>query len=107
MVKATVRVSLKNVGWEEALQTVLRANGLDYVKEDSIIRVDEASKLQSKAVDREAARAKQMEVAPLETHIIKLNYANATEMATSLQSSLSRRGAVQVEKRSNSLIVSD
>ena len=106
-VKATVKVSLKNVGWEEALRTILRANNLDYVEEGGILRVDEAAKLQSEAVDREQARAKQMEVVPLETRIIKLNYANASELSTSLSGSLTRRGTVQVEKRTNSLIVAD
>jgi type IV pilus assembly protein PilQ len=106
-VKATVKVSLKNVGWEEALRTILRANNLDYVEEGSILRVDEGTKLQAEAVDREQARAKQMEVVPLETRIIKLNYANASELSTSLSGSLTRRGTVQVEKRTNSLIVAD
>ena len=106
-VKATVKVKLNNVGWQEALRTVLRANGLDYVDEGGILRVDEAAKLQAEAVDREAARAKQMELVPLETRIIKLNYANAAEMAAALQNSLTRRGAIQTEKRTNSLIVSD
>ncbi|MEO5618948.1 MAG: type IV pilus secretin PilQ [Candidatus Eisenbacteria bacterium] len=106
-VKATVRVRLNNVGWQEALRTVLRSNGLDYTDEGGILRVDDASKLQSEAVDREAARAKQMELVALETRIIKLNYANASEMAASLQPSLTRRGSIQTEKRTNSLIVSD
>ena len=106
-VKATVRASLKNVGWEEALRTVLRANGLDYIEEGGILRVDEASKLQAETVDREAARAKAAEVAPLETRIVKLNFANASELSSSLQSSLSRRGSITVDKRTNSMIVSD
>jgi len=106
-VKATVRVSLKNVGWEEALRTVLRANGLDYLEEGGIIRVDEAAKLQSEMVDREAARAKAAEVAPLETRIVKLNFANASELAASLQSSLTRRGSITVDKRTNTLIIQD
>jgi type IV pilus assembly protein PilQ len=106
-VKASVRASLKNVGWEEALRTVLRADGLDYIEEGGIIRVDEASKLQTEMVDREAARAKAAEVAPLETRIVKLNFANATELSASLQSSLTRRGSITVDKRTNSLIVSD
>ena len=106
-VKATVKASLKNVGWEEALRTVLRANGLDYIEEGGIIRVDEATKLQTEMVDREAARAKAAEVAPLETRIVKLNFANATELSASLQSSLTRRGSITVDKRTNSLIVSD
>jgi len=105
--KATVKISLKNVAWEDALRTILRANGLDYVSEGGILRVDDAVKLQAESVDREAARAKQMELAPLETRIMKLNYANASELSTSLAGSLTRRGTVQVEKRTNSLIVSD
>jgi len=106
-VKATVRVRLNNVGWQEALRTVLRANGLDYTDEGGILRVDDAGRLQAEAVDREAARAKQMELVPLETRIIKLNYANASEMAAALQPSLTRRGSIQTEKRTNSLIVAD
>jgi type IV pilus assembly protein PilQ len=106
-VKGTVKVSLKNVGWEDALRTVLRSNGLDYVDEGGILRVDEGTKLATESLERESAKAKQMEVTPLETRIVKLNYANAGELATSLQSSLTKRGSIQVDKRTNSLIVAD
>jgi type IV pilus assembly protein PilQ len=106
-VHATVNVSIKNVTWQDALRTVLRAGGLDYVEEGGIIRVDEAVKLGTEAVERETARAKAAEVAPLETRIIKLNYANASELSASLQPSLTRRGSIQVERRTNSLIVAD
>ena len=106
-VNARVKVSLKNVGWQEALRTVLRSNGLDYVDEGGIIRVDDAAKLQNEAVERETARSKQAELMPLETRIVKLNYANAGELTAALQGSLSRRGTVLVEKRTNSLIISD
>ena len=106
-VKGTVKVALRNVSWQDALRTILRSNGLDYADEGGILRVDDAAKLNSEAVDRETARAKQAELVPLETAIIKLNYANAAELSTSLQSSISRRGQMQVDKRTNSLIVSD
>src|SRR5262245_4939765 len=106
-VKGTVKVALKNVGWQEALRTILRSNGLDFVEEGGILRVDDLTKLQTESVDRETARAKAMELRPLDTRIIKLNYANAAELAVSLQPSLSRRGSIQVERRTNSLIVSD
>jgi type IV pilus assembly protein PilQ len=105
--KGTVKCSLKNVGWEEALRTVLRMNALDYVEEGGIIRVDNATKLATEQVERETARSKAAEVAPLETRIIKLNYANAAELQQSLNSSATRRGSITVEKRTNSLIVSD
>ncbi len=106
-VKGTVKVALRNVSWQDALRTILRSNGLDYTEEGGILRVDEATKLNAEAVDRETARAKQMELLPLETAIIKLNYANAVELSTALQSSISRRGQIQVDKRTNTMIVSD
>ena len=106
-VKAEVSVTLHNVSWDEALRTILRSNSLDFVDEDGILRVDEMVKLQTEAVDRETARAKQQETAPLDTRIIKLNYANAAELTAPLQASLTRRGSILTEKRTNSLIVTD
>ena len=102
-----VRVSLKNVAWQDALRTVLRANGLDYVDENGIIRVDQMQKLQAEQVERETARAKQAELVTLETRVVKLNYANAGELTSALQGSLSKRGSILVEKRTNALIISD
>ena len=106
-IKATVRITLRNVAWQDALKSVLRANGLDYVEDGAVIRVDEAGKLNSEKVERETANARTLELVPLETRIVKLNYANANEMQAPLQPAMSKRGSVQVEKRTNSLIVTD
>jgi type IV pilus assembly protein PilQ len=106
-VHGEVHVSLHEVGWMEAMRTILRSNGLDYVEEGAIIRVDEAAKLHAEGVERESARAKQLELVPLETRLIRLNYANATELSQALTGSLSRRGAIQTDRRTNSLIVTD
>src|SRR5215831_5024652 len=106
-VHGTVKVNLHNVSWREALRTILRSANLDYMEEGNILRVDDMSKLQAEAVDRDAARAKQMDLAPLETRIIHLNYANANELAASLTPSLTKRGSIQTERRTNSMIVSD
>ena len=106
-VKGTVKVSLRNVGWHEALRTILRSNGLDYTEDGSIIRIDDAAKLNAEIVERETARSKAMELTPLETRIVKLNYANANELQTAIQASMSRRGSVMNDKRTNSLILTD
>jgi type IV pilus assembly protein PilQ len=106
-VKSSVKLTLRNVSWEDALRTTLRLSGLDYVEEGGIIRVDEASKLASEANDREAARSRQRDLLPLETRIVKLNYANASELNSSLNAGLSKRGTIQAEKRTNSLIITD
>jgi len=106
--RATVTVSLHNVNWRDALRTVLYSCGLDFSEDDGdIIRVDDRAKLASERQDQLTMIAKQMENAPLETRIIKLNYANAPELQSALQAGLTKRGSILVEKRTNSLIVSD
>ena len=105
--RGTVRIQLKNVAWQDALKSVLRANGLDYVEDGSVIRVDDASKLNAEKVERETANARTLELVPLETRIVKLNYANAGELTQPLAATLSKRGSIQVEKRTNSLIITD
>jgi len=106
-VKSQVSISLKNVGWMEALRTILRTNGLDYVDEGGILRVDDMQKLATESVDREAAKAKAAELTPLETRVVKLNFAAAHELMVPIQSTLTRRGTVQTDKRTNSLIITD
>jgi type IV pilus assembly protein PilQ len=106
-VKAQITIRLQNVAWQDALRTILRSAGLDYAEEGGILRVDEMTKLHAEQVEREAALAKQAELAPLETRIIKLNYANAGELTSSLTAAMTKRGSIQVERRTNSLIVSD
>ncbi len=105
--RGVVRIQIKNVAWQDALKAVLRANGLDYVEDGAVIRVDDASKLNAEKVERETANARTMELVPLETRIVKLNYANAAELTAPLGATLSKRGTVQVEKRTNSLIITD
>ena len=105
--RGVVRIQLKNVAWQDALKAVLRANGLDYVEDGAVIRVDEASKLNAEKVERETANARTLELVPLETRIVKLNYANAAELTQPLSATLSKRGSIQVEKRTNSLILTD
>jgi type IV pilus assembly protein PilQ len=106
-VSGRVSVSLRNVGWADALRTALRSQGYDFVEEGGILRVDEQSKLENEEVERQVARAKAQELVALETRIVKINYANARELGTALMSSLSKRGQIQVDARTNSLIISD
>ena len=58
-VKATVKINLRNVAWQDALKAVLRASGLDYVEDGSVIRVDDAAKLNACAERASASRSVQ------------------------------------------------
>lgn len=106
-VKGTVSVQLRDVPWRDALTVVLRTQGLDVVEEGSILRVDTAEKLQSEVLARETNENRREEIAPLETRVVKVSYAQADEIRTAVQSVLSKRGSVEVDKRTNTLVLTD
>lgn len=106
-VKGTVTVALTDVPWREALSVILRANAFGFVEEDGIIRVDTAERLRTEELAEKAAAQRSKELEPLVTRIVPIDYANATEVKSSVQKMLSQRGSVEVDPRTNSLIVTD
>ena len=106
-VKGQVSLQLKDVPWKDALTAVCRTQGLDSVEEGAILRVDTAEKLQSETLARETNEARREEIAVLETRVFKVNYAQADEIRGAVQSVLSKRGSVEIDKRTNSLVVTD
>jgi type IV pilus assembly protein PilQ len=106
-VKGQITVALHDMPWRDALTTITRANGLDFTEEAGAIRVDTAEKLQAELLARETNEARRLEVLPLDTRIVHLNYAAARELQPVLQSTLSKRGSIQVDERTNSVVVTD
>jgi type IV pilus assembly protein PilQ len=109
-VGGSVTVELREVPWDQALDLILRINGLDYVLENNVLRVAPINKLaqekaQQAAFERERERAR-----PLKTVVKPLSYAKADYVATLLSSEsylLSERGSVVVDQRTNKLIIRD
>jgi type IV pilus assembly protein PilQ len=106
-VKGQVSIQLKDVAWKDALTSVCRTQGLDFIEEGTVLRVDTAEKLLSETLARETNENRREEIAPLSTRVIKVNYAQADEIRQAVQSVLSKRGSVEFDKRTNQLIVTD
>jgi type IV pilus assembly protein PilQ len=92
-VGGTVTVTLEDVPWETALKLILETQGYSYVyiKEGRIIRVGLKEKLETETT----------------TKVISLNYADAEEVVGSISPILSPVGKIEVNKRTNSLIITD
>jgi type IV pilus assembly protein PilQ len=115
-VTGSVTTALDNVPWDQALDIVLKNNGLGKVLEGNVLRV---AKLETLAAEQEAASkmaAARLETAPLVTVFRPVNYAKATAIAALLTKwaagkegggALSKRGTVLVDERTNTLIISD
>ncbi len=106
-VTGKVTVKLDNVPWREAMSVILRAHGFDYVEEYGIIRVDTAEDLRKEAVESKRADRTADDLEPLVLGVVKIDYANADEVKGALKNMLTKRGTIEVDKRTNTLLISD
>ncbi|HZI67737.1 MAG TPA: type IV pilus secretin PilQ [Thermoanaerobaculia bacterium] len=104
-VRGTVTVQLENVPWDQALDLILKQNGLGYVLENNIMRIATTAKLQTEESDRARLAEARQAAEPTRTVIKKLSYARAVEITPTLKSIMSRRGDIVVDARTNTLII--
>jgi len=104
-----VTIVLDHVPWDQALDIILKNNGLDKQLEHNVIRIAPTTKLATEAAQRKQLKeAKELEVEPI-TITRTLSYAKSKDVERVIRDSgvLSRRGKVIVDERTNTLIVSD
>jgi len=107
-VQGSVDVALRDVPWDQALDIILRANKLGYFVDGTIVRVAPLSVLADEEKQRRRLTEEQALSGELQVMTKTLSYARAEDVAPLLtKSALSPRGTVQVDPRTNTLIISD
>jgi type IV pilus assembly protein PilQ len=106
-VKGPVTVHLENVPWRQALDTVLKANGYAAVDEEGIIRVGLWDQFLNEDIKLHEATRKREDLEPVTTKIVDVSFAKADELLEPLRGMLGRRGVIEVDDRTNSVIVTD
>jgi type IV pilus secretin PilQ/predicted competence protein len=91
-VKGQVTVQLNDISIDEALDSIITVNGFTYIKKDKVIKVMTPEELLHEGK---------------QTKLITLNNADASKLKDSLKRVLSSDGAIEVDSRSNSLVVTD
>ena len=106
-VRGKVTVRMVNIPWDQAMDIILKMNGLGHIREDNIVRIASITAITREA--EEAARAKEAKkkAEDLITRIIPISYSTAAEIESSIKKSLSARGETVVDTRTNTLIVKD
>lgn len=79
-VKARVTLRLVEVPWDQALEVVLQANGLEKARAGNVITISTTRRLEAERNARIAAQATEQKLAPLETSYTTVNYIKATEI---------------------------
>ncbi len=106
-VTGTVSLRLKGVPWDQAFDIILKAKGLDSIKEGNVIRVAPAAKIAQEKVSLIASKKANQKLEDLEIEFIPINYAKAGGLVKQVQSVLTERGTVNSDDRTNTLIVKD
>jgi len=108
-VQGTVTIKLNDVPWDQALDVILLSNNLGKSLEGNIIRIAPIEKIEKQKRDELAAREMEAKLEPLKKGIIPVSYAQASQLRPVIQNSkvLSPRGSIEVDPRTNTLIVID
>lgn len=106
-VTGSVTIRLRNVPWDQALETVLQAKGLGMVRRGNMIRVATLADLNKERELALARRKSEFQLAPLETRLIPISYANAADLMDRAKDLQSPRGSLAVDARTNVIIARD
>jgi type IV pilus assembly protein PilQ len=106
-VKGNLTIVLDDVPWDQALDIVLRNNGLEKQLDGNVLRIATRETVKKEAEQsRDLAKA-QAEAADVITTTRVLSYAKADTLVPTLKKFLSSRGDVLADSRSNTLIIRD
>lgn len=110
-VQGVVTAELENVPWDQALEQILKINGLSYELEGNVMRIAPVAILRQEAQEKQQLAQAQALSIPLRTVFRRLSYADADQLAGLLRTGqaglLSQRGSVIVDGRTNSLIIKE
>jgi type IV pilus assembly protein PilQ len=106
-VQGTVTIRMRNVPWDQALDIVLQSKGLGMVRQANMIRVAPMTVLEEERKMQIARRQQEVMLAPIETRLIPVSYAQANELQERARPLLSERGSIAVDERTNVMIVRD
>lgn len=113
-VEGAVTTKLNNVPWNMGLDTILKNNALGRQCFGNIMRIasqttianEEQARTSAEAARASANQAKELQQ-DLFTEVVRINYANITELNQNLAGLVSPRGKVTIDPRTNTIIMTD
>lgn len=125
-VTGSITLRLDNVPWDQALEIILKAKGLDKRQEGNVLMVAPAAEIAEQERLQVEANKQLQELAPLETAFVRIKYADAGELfelftarsegeqlgggsreGNATSTILSERGSAIVDERTNTIILTD
>lgn len=98
---------LVQVPWDQALEIMLKVNGLDMIQEGNILRIGRVEDLAQEAKRRQELREAREQEGSLEVSTRTLSYAKVKDVQAILKKQMSPRGELVIDDRTNTLIISE
>jgi len=106
-VKAKVTMKLVSVPWDQALDMILKMNGLGKIRQSNILWIDSLANLAKQENEEVQARDAKINAEPLIDRVFYIRNLLAQELMTALRQYLSPRGLMQQSTGTNALVVRD
>jgi len=106
-VQGKVTTRMVDVPWDQALDVILKINGLAQERSGNIIRVGPLEKFTSERQERLRAQVTETQAEPLVTRVLPVNYAKAKDLQPNVAKLLSNRGTNFIDERTNAMILTD
>ena len=118
-VTGDLALRLKDVPWDQALETIMQIKGLAKREKNNVVWIAPAEEITAKERHLLESSLQMTELEPLISELIQINYARAGDIAELLKSVravgsnvqtnslLSDRGSVTVDARTNTLLIQD
>ena len=106
-VSGSLTLNVEQVPWDQLFEAVLQSQGLAKRIEGNLVRISTQGKLRSEQEVSQQLKEATLLAADTNTISKRLNYATGDEILGSLQPHLSPRGSMNVDERTNTLIITD
>lgn len=108
-VTGEIAMRLQNVPWDQALDIILRTKGLGMHQQGNVMIVAPLAEIAAREKVEAEAEKQKIELAPLRSELIQVNYAKVADVAALLKSDdnsiMTERGRVSIDERTNTLLV--
>jgi type IV pilus assembly protein PilQ len=106
-VKSKVTMKLVSVPWDQALDMILKMNGLGKIRQSNILWIDSLANIAKQQNEEASAKDAKVKAEELVDRVFYIRNLPAMELMTSLRQYLGPRGLMQMSVGSNALIVRD
>ncbi len=106
-VDGNVTIRLVEVPWDQALDVILMTKGLGFVRVGNVLRIAPSEVLKAEEEVRLQERRNKEKLEDLEVKLLPVNYAAVKDVEGLVKRLLSARGTVNLDERTNTLIIKD